>query len=165
MWTGERWNDCARNKGFHRANEDSNIVQTIKRRKADWIGYNWRRNCLLTHFILGNIQGRVYEEGELSSYSMISRKREEIGSSLWRPRFGSLWTCCQRDYGTAVRQSMDLLSASPIDDDKLHLFSPTQHNFNQNCYRHVCVTCFGIYLAYRQSPQYKTLTKVDTEMI
>jgi hypothetical protein len=55
MWTGERWKDCARNKGFQRANEEWNILQTIKRGKADWIGYIWCKNCLLKHFILGKI--------------------------------------------------------------------------------------------------------------
>jgi len=55
IWTGERWNYCGGNKGKQRANEDRNMVQTIKKRKADWIGYIWRRNCLLKHFILGKI--------------------------------------------------------------------------------------------------------------
>jgi hypothetical protein len=55
MWAGEKWTDCVRNKGLHRANEDNKILQTIKRRKADWFDYMWRRNCLLKHFILGNI--------------------------------------------------------------------------------------------------------------
>jgi len=35
LWNGERWNDYERNKGFHRANEDRNILQILKRRKAD----------------------------------------------------------------------------------------------------------------------------------
>jgi len=55
MWTGERWNDCARNKVLHRANEERNILQILKRRNADWIGYIWRRKCLLKHFILRKI--------------------------------------------------------------------------------------------------------------
>jgi hypothetical protein len=56
MWTGERWKDCSRNKELRRANEERNILQTIKRRKSDWIGYIWRRNCLLKHFICGKIR-------------------------------------------------------------------------------------------------------------
>jgi hypothetical protein len=35
MWNGERWKDCARNKGLQRANEDRNILQTIRRMKTD----------------------------------------------------------------------------------------------------------------------------------
>jgi hypothetical protein len=33
-------------------------IQTIKRRKANWIGHILRRNCLLKHVIEGNMQGR-----------------------------------------------------------------------------------------------------------
>jgi hypothetical protein len=32
-------------------------VNIIKRRKANWIGYSLRRNCLLKHVIEGKIQG------------------------------------------------------------------------------------------------------------
>jgi hypothetical protein len=38
--------------------EDRNILQTIKRRKADVIGYILRRNCLLKHVIEGKIDER-----------------------------------------------------------------------------------------------------------
>ena len=38
--------------------EERNIVQTIKRRKAKWIGHILRRNCLLKHVIEGKIQRR-----------------------------------------------------------------------------------------------------------
>ena len=98
LWTGQRWNDCARDKWLHRANEDRKMVQTIKRRKADWIGYIWCRNCLLKHCIRGKIKGRVDEEAEVSRSSMTSRKRKEIGRSPWRPHFG-------RGYVPVVRQS------------------------------------------------------------
>jgi hypothetical protein len=36
---------------LHRVKEDRNIVHTIKRRKANWIGHILRRNCLLKHVI------------------------------------------------------------------------------------------------------------------
>jgi hypothetical protein len=38
--------------------EDRNILRTIKRRKTNWIGHIWRRNCLLKHVIEGKIEGR-----------------------------------------------------------------------------------------------------------
>jgi hypothetical protein len=38
--------------------EERNIVQTIKRRKAKWIGHILRRNCLLKHVIEGKIERR-----------------------------------------------------------------------------------------------------------
>jgi hypothetical protein len=35
-----------------------NILQTIERRKANWIGHILRRNCFLKHIIKGKINGR-----------------------------------------------------------------------------------------------------------
>jgi len=35
--------------------EDSNILQAIKRREANWISHILRRNCLLKHVIKGKI--------------------------------------------------------------------------------------------------------------
>jgi hypothetical protein len=32
---------------LHRVKEERNILHTIKRRKADWIGHNLHRNCIL----------------------------------------------------------------------------------------------------------------------
>ena len=40
-----------------------NILHTINRRKADWIGHILRRNCLLNHVMEGEIQGRVEGTG------------------------------------------------------------------------------------------------------
>jgi hypothetical protein len=55
------WNtsDRVRNEGvLHRVKEERNIVHTIKRRKANWIGHILRRNCLLKHVIEGKVEGR-----------------------------------------------------------------------------------------------------------
>jgi len=51
-----RWTDCARNEVLHWVKEETNILQTIKREKANWIGHSWRRNCLLKHVIEGKGQ-------------------------------------------------------------------------------------------------------------
>jgi hypothetical protein len=32
---------------LHRHQEERNILHTVKRRKANWIGYIWRGKCLL----------------------------------------------------------------------------------------------------------------------
>jgi len=40
------------------AKEEMNILQTIHRRKANWIGHILRRDCLLKHVIEGKIEGR-----------------------------------------------------------------------------------------------------------
>jgi len=47
-----------------------------------------------------------------------------------------------------LEEAMKLLSDSPGDDDILHFQCLKQHNFNPNCYRQVCATCFGEYLGY-----------------
>jgi hypothetical protein len=62
---------------LHRVKEDENIVHTIKRRKADWMGDNLLKNCLLKHVIKGMIgqKCREYDEvKDVSSYWMILRK-------------------------------------------------------------------------------------------
>ena len=43
---------------FHGARKDRNIIQTIKIRKANWIGHILSRDCLLKHVIVGKIDGR-----------------------------------------------------------------------------------------------------------
>jgi len=39
------------------------MLQTIRRRKAKWVGHNFCRNCLLKHVIEGQIDGRVLVTG------------------------------------------------------------------------------------------------------
>jgi hypothetical protein len=39
------------NEVMHRVKEEGNILHTIKRRKANWIGLVLHRNCLLEHVI------------------------------------------------------------------------------------------------------------------
>jgi hypothetical protein len=73
--------------------EERNIVHTIKRRKANWIGHILRRNCLLKHVIEGKLEGRIEMTGrrgeDVSSYWMNLRKREvleiERGSTRSHP--------------------------------------------------------------------------------
>jgi len=38
-----------------RVREERNIVHTVNRRKADWIGHIWRRECLLKQVIEGKM--------------------------------------------------------------------------------------------------------------
>jgi hypothetical protein len=54
MWRWRRmgkisWTDRVRNEVLHRVKEERNILHTIKRRKANWIGHILRTNCLLKH--------------------------------------------------------------------------------------------------------------------
>jgi hypothetical protein len=39
-------------KMLQRVKEETNILHTIKRKKANWIGHNLRRNCLLNKTLL-----------------------------------------------------------------------------------------------------------------
>jgi len=42
-------------KKYYKESRRRNILQTIQRRKADWIGHSWRRNGFLRHVIKGKI--------------------------------------------------------------------------------------------------------------
>jgi hypothetical protein len=54
------WTDRVRTEEvLHRVKEERNIVHTIKIRKANWIGYILRRNCLLKQVIEGKLEGRI----------------------------------------------------------------------------------------------------------
>jgi hypothetical protein len=44
---------------LHRVKEERNILRTIKRRQANWIGHILRRNCLLKQVIEGKLEGRI----------------------------------------------------------------------------------------------------------
>jgi hypothetical protein len=114
MWCWKRmekisWTDRVRNeKVLHRVKEQRNIVHTIKRRKANWIGNILHRNCLLKHVIEGKLQGRIEMTGrrkQLLDDPKEKRrywkfKEEALDRTLWRTRFG-------RGYGLAVRQTTE----------------------------------------------------------
>jgi hypothetical protein len=52
------WTDRVKNEEvLHRVKEERNILHTVKRRKANWMGYILCRNCLLKHVIEGKIEG------------------------------------------------------------------------------------------------------------
>jgi replicative superfamily II helicase len=54
------WTDRVRNEEvLERVKEERNIIQTIKRRKVDWIGHILRRNCRLRHVNERKIQGMI----------------------------------------------------------------------------------------------------------
>jgi hypothetical protein len=65
MWCWRRmekisWTDHVRNEEvLHRVKEERNILHTIKRRKANWIGHILHRNSLLKHVIEGKLEGRI----------------------------------------------------------------------------------------------------------
>jgi len=96
---------------LHRVEEDGNILQTIKRRKASWIGRILRGNCLRRHVIEGKIDIGVEVEGKrgrrrkqrLGDFKekkgCRKLKEEALGRTFWRVGFG-------RDCGPVVRQTV-----------------------------------------------------------
>jgi hypothetical protein len=49
------WTDRVRNEVLHRVKEERNVLLTVRRRKASWIGHILRSSCLLKHIIEGKI--------------------------------------------------------------------------------------------------------------
>jgi hypothetical protein len=108
-----RWTDRVRNeKVLHRVKEERNIVHTIKRRKANWIGHILRRNCLPKHVIQGKIEGGIEMTGRqgrrrkqllddpVEKRGYWKLKEEALDRTLWRARFG-------RGYGLVVKQTKE----------------------------------------------------------
>jgi hypothetical protein len=75
------WTDRVRNEEvLHRVKEERNIVHTIERRKANWIGHILRRNCLLKHVIEGKLEGRIHVMGRRG------RRRKQLLDDLMEKR-------------------------------------------------------------------------------
>ena len=54
------WSDRVRNKEvLHRVTEDRNILNTVNRRKTNWIGHILLRYCLLKHATEGKVEARM----------------------------------------------------------------------------------------------------------
>jgi hypothetical protein len=91
---------------LHRVKEERNIHDTIRRRKANWIGHILHRNCLLSHNIEGTIIGtrrRGRRRKQLLDDLTEARrnwklKEEAQDRTLWRTQFG-------RGYGPVARQT------------------------------------------------------------
>ena len=62
MWRTETISrtDRVRNKEvLHKVKEERKILHAIKKRKANFIGHIWRRDCLLKHLTEGKIKERI----------------------------------------------------------------------------------------------------------
>jgi hypothetical protein len=118
MWSWRRmekisWTVRLRNEEvLHRVKEERNILNTIKRRKASWIGHILRRNCFLKHVIKGKLEGMIEMIGrrgrrrkqlldELKEKRRYWKLKEEaLDRTMWRTRFG-------RGYRPVARQSTE----------------------------------------------------------
>jgi hypothetical protein len=57
---GISWTDRVRTEEvLHGVTEERNVLHTVERRKANWIGHILCRNCLLKHVIGGKIGRRI----------------------------------------------------------------------------------------------------------
>jgi hypothetical protein len=102
------WTDHVRNEVLLTVKEQRNILHEISKRKANWIGHNLCRNCLLQQRIEGKIKGGIEVTGrrggrrrmllddlkERRGYSHL--KEEALDRTMWRARFG-------RGFGPVVR--------------------------------------------------------------
>jgi hypothetical protein len=86
MWCWRRmekisWTNHVKNEEvLHRVKEERNIIHTIKRRKANWIGHILRRNCLLKYVIKGKLEGRIEMTGRRG------RRRKQLLDDLKEKR-------------------------------------------------------------------------------
>jgi hypothetical protein len=64
-----------------RVREERNIVQAIKRKKADWVGHILHRRCLLKHVIGGKIEGKteVMQRRRRRCEQLLSGRKETRG--------------------------------------------------------------------------------------
>jgi hypothetical protein len=105
------WTDHVRNvQVLLRLKEQRNILHKISKRKANWIGYILRKNCLLQQVIEGKIKGGIDVTGrrgrrrrkllddlkERRVYSHL--KGEALDRTMWTARFGG-------GFGPVVRQT------------------------------------------------------------
>jgi hypothetical protein len=75
------WTDRVRkDEVLHRVKEERNILQTIKTRKATWIGNIWCSNCLLERISEGKIDGSIEVKGR------IGRKLKQLPGDLKEKR-------------------------------------------------------------------------------
>jgi hypothetical protein len=83
MWCWRRmekinWTDRVRKEEvLHRVKKERNIVHTIKRRKANWIGHILRRNCLLNHVTKGKVDGNIEGTGRRGRRKQLLDNLEE----------------------------------------------------------------------------------------
>jgi hypothetical protein len=57
------YRSCEEREVFQRVKKERNMLNTVKWRKAIWIGQILRTNCLLEHVIEGKIEGKVEVTG------------------------------------------------------------------------------------------------------
>jgi hypothetical protein len=124
------WTDRVSNEAvLHRVKEERNILHTIRRRKAKWIGHILRRKCLLSHIIEGNIVGtrrRGRRRKQLLDDLKEARRYWKLKEEAQDRTF--LRTQYRRGYGLVARQITTLetdkiLKVSFIPEFETHTYS------------------------------------------
>ena len=65
---------------LHRVKLEKNVLQTVDRRKANWIGHILHRNCLLEYIIEGKVERRTVVTGRRK------RRRKQLLDDLRETR-------------------------------------------------------------------------------
>jgi hypothetical protein len=94
-------------EALHEVQAERNIVHTIKRRKANWIGHMLCRNCLLKHVIEGKMEltgrrGRSLKQllDDIKGTKRYWKLKEKaLDRPVWKIRSGTI-------YGPVTIQSM-----------------------------------------------------------
>jgi uncharacterized protein YtpQ (UPF0354 family) len=119
MWCWRRteisWTDRVINEeALQRDKEERNIIHTVKRRKANWIGHILCRNCLLKQVIEGKVEGRmeVTERRGRRRMQILGDVKEEKGywklkeeavdHTVWRTGFGRGYEIGERQSGGGI---------------------------------------------------------------
>ena len=77
------WTDRVRNEEvLQRVKKEWNVLHTINRMKADYIGHIWRRNCFIRHATEGKIRGRSEVTGR-------GRRRKQLLDDFERQDTGN----------------------------------------------------------------------------
>jgi hypothetical protein len=121
MWCWRRmekiiWTNRVRNEVLQTVKEDRNILHTIKRRKANWIGHILRGNCHsktcywrkegVLEVTRRRWRSRKQLLGDLKEIiGYWKLKDEALDRTLWRTRFG-------KGYGPVVRQTKEWMNES-----------------------------------------------------
>ena len=110
------WTDRVRNEEvLQRVKEKRNILYTVKRRKANWIGYILLRNCLLKHIIEGKIKWKKEVMGRWVRWckQLLDDLKEKIG--YWKLKEKYLSVHCgelavEQVMGPVTRQTIECMN-------------------------------------------------------
>ena len=146
MWCWRRiekisWTDHVRNEEvLFRDNEQRNILDEIRKRKANWVDHILRRNCLLKQVIEGKIKGEIEvkrRRGRKSKNLLddlkdrrwyCHLKEEAVDRTLWRNRFGG-------GFGPVVRQNTEWMNSVYSDYSSVQIVARIHTGFREVRFR------------------------------